>query len=486
MFIIMAVTFFTTRVVLDKLGVDDYGIFNTIGGIVVLFTFINTAMVTATQRFLNFYLGKNEIDKVKLFFSLSLLTHVIIGIVVMLLTEGVGLWFLYFKMSLPPERFNAAFWVLQISTLITFSRIFRSPYNACIIAYEKMDFYAYISIVDVILKLLIVYLLSIVDFDKLILYSILSLAVSLSITYCYKFYCNRHFSISHYTFQWDKKSFREIFNFSSFSLLGNMANMVTNQGVNMIINSFCGVAVNAAIGVSSQLSHGVYSFITNFQIAFNPVLVKTYAKNEIEDLKQLIYKVSKLSYYLMFCISLPLLVYSEDFLGLWLKDVPLFTIDFCRLTILTLLIDTLAEPIWKTVQASGQIKVYQITTSLILLCNLPLCYIALRLGYSPIIVFAIKLAINFGAYTYRFYYANKLVGFTVIEYLKNISVPVVSVTLIILFISYFVSQLNIHYIISSILIFAISLIIIYYIGTTKSEKEFMMEIVRKKLKRKKK
>ena len=484
MFIIMAVTFFTTRVVLDKLGVDDYGIFNTIGGIVVLFTFINNAMVTATQRFLNFYLGKNDIDKVKLFFSLSLLTHILIGIVVMLLTEGVGLWFLYNKMSLPPERFNAAFWVLQISTLITFSRIIRSPYNACIIAYEKMDFYAYISIIDVILKLLIVYMLSIVDFDKLILYSILTLVVSLAITYCYKFYCNHKFPISHFTYQWDKKSFKEIFNFSGFSLLGNMANMVTQQGVNMIINSFCGVAVNAAIGVSSQLSHGVYSFITNFQVAFNPVLVKTYAKNEIEELKQLIYKVSKLSFYLMFCISIPLIIYSKEYLGLWLKEVPDFTVAFCQLTILSLLIDTLAEPLWKTVQATGKIKVYQIMTSIILLSNLPLCYLALLMGYSPIYTFIVRLAINLIAYLYRYYYSKFLIHFSHKEYFKNTIAPILYVTTMILIISYLIMTLKIHYIPSTIIIIIISILVTYFLGMTSSEKEFIKEIVKKKIGRK--
>ena len=485
MFIIMGVTFYTTRVVLEKLGVDDYGIFNTIGGIVVLFTFINTAMVSATQRFLNYYLGKNEIDNVKLFFSLSLLTHIIIGIIVVILTEAVGLWFLYNEMKLPPDRFNAAFWVLQISILITLSRIIRSPYNAVIIAYERMDYYAYISIVNVVLKLLIVYLLSIVDFDKLILYSLLSLAVSLSVTYAFKYYSNRHFPISHFKFRWDRKSFNEIFQFSSFSLLGNMANMVTQQGINMIINTFCGVAVNAAVAVSSQLSHGVYSFITNFQLAFNPVLVKTYAREEIEELKLLIYKVSKLSYYLMFCISLPLLIYTREFLSLWLKEVPDFTVEFCQLTVMTLLIDTLAEPLWKTVQASGKIKVYQIVTSLILLSNLPLCYLVLRLGYSPIIVFSVKLMVNFCVFIYRFYYANSLVHFSWKEYTKNIIAPVGLVTIAVLLISYGIIKFNLHYIIASVMIFLVSLAIIYYIGTTKSEKEFMIDIIKKRIRKKK-
>ena len=214
LFLTMAITFYTTRVVLDKLGVDDYGIYNTLGSVAVMFVYVNNAMVTAVQRFLNFYLGKNEIDNVKLIFSQSLLIHFIIGLFSVILIELVGLWFLYNKMSLPADRMGAAFWMIHIVSLVTFSRIIRTPYNACIIAYEKMDYYAYVSIMDVVLKLLVVYLLSIVNFDKLILYGCLNLMVSLFVTYIYKSYCNKHFPISKFKYQWNKNTFNELFQFS--------------------------------------------------------------------------------------------------------------------------------------------------------------------------------------------------------------------------------------------------------------------------------
>ena len=483
MLVTMAVTFFTTRVVLEKLGVDDYGIYNTIGGVAVLFVYINNVMITSTQRFLNYYMGKGEIDNVKLFFSLSLLLHFIIGILAIIVTEGIGIWFLYYKMVLPPDRFNAAFWVLHITTLITFSRIMRTPYNACIIAYEKMDFYAYISIANVVAKLLVVYLLSIVDVDKLILFACLNMVVSYSVTLAFKYYCNRKFPTSIFKLQWKKDSFNELLSFSSYSLLGNMANLASQAWVNLAMNTFYGVAVNAAVGISNQLSKGVYGFIVNFQIAFNPIIIKTYAKNEFNQLKQLIFNVSKLSYYLMFCLSLPVMFYTEDIFNLWLNVVPPYTIGLCRMTILTMLVNSLAEPLWKTVQASGIIKKYQIYVSLIIMSTLPLAYIALRLGCSPVFVFGVKLVVIFCAFLYRLYYANSLIHFTIFQYVKDIIFPIAAVSALSVVLSYGVVSFNLHYLISSSILFVMSLAIVYFLGANAAEKKFIMDIVKKKLKR---
>ena len=260
--------------------------------------------------------------------------------------------------------------------------------------------------------------------------------------------------------------------------------MSTRALINLVLNSFCGVVVNASAGVSSQVSRGVYSLIANFQVAFNPILVKTYAKNNFVELKNLIYKVSKLSYYLMFCICLPVLIYTEEIFDLWLKEIPSYTIEFCRLTILTLLIDTLAEPLWKTVQASGRIKTYQIVVSMIIFCNLPLCYIILRLGGSPILVFVVKLIVNFCAYLYRLYYANSLVHFTFLRYFRTIIVPILVVSCISIVLCICVFRLNLHFVFSSILMVIMSVIVVYLIGTTQSEKRFITEIVRKRFKKK--
>ena len=481
MFVIMGVTLFTTRVVLDKLGVNDYGIYDTIAGVVVLFAFLNNAMVTTTQRFLNYYIGKNDIDSVVSCFSMSLVVHFAIAVIMAVLAECIGLWFLYYKMSLPVDRFNAAFWTLQISILITFVNVMKSPYNACIIAYEKMDFYAYISIIEALLKLSVVYILSMLNFDRLICYSSLLFLVALIIMFAYKTYCNHYYIISHFNYKWNRSFFSEMFTFSGFSLLGNAANMGAQQGVNMIVNVFNGVAVNAAIAIGNQLSHGVYSFISNFQIAFNPIIVKTYAKNETEELKNLIYKVSKYSFFLMFIICLPLVFYCENYLGLWLIEVPKYASDFCQLIIFTLLIDTVAEPLWKTVQASGDIKRYQTITSLIIIANIPLAFLLLSFGLSPVSVFIGKLVLNGVAFCYRLFFVRHLIELSMETYLKNTLLPVFLVSLVLVAIGFFIQALHINFIVSSLLLFFVSVMLVYLLGLSLAEKKYLQSVVKQKL-----
>lgn len=484
MFVMMGVAFYTTRVLLQVLGVDDYGIYNTIAGVVILFAFLNNAMITTTQRFLNYYLGQENEKLATSSFSMSLIVHFFIAVIMAVLAEIIGLWFLYNKMSLPSERFDAAFWSLHLSVAITFVNIIRSPYNACIIAYEKMDFYAYISIVEALLNLLIVYVLVLVNVDHLIFYCILLFIVTLSITYAYKLYCNHHYTISIFKMKFDKEMFSSLFHFSLYSLLGNAANVGAQQGVNLMVNSFTNVAVNAAIGVSNQLSRGIYSFITNFQIAFNPILVKMYARNELSDLKRMICQVSRFSFYLMVVISLPIIVYANDFLQLWLKEVPVYSADFCRLTILTLLIDTIAEPLWKTVQASGNIKRYQIITSFIILLNLPVAYFILRAGYSPVYIFIAKFLINILAYLYRAFFVKQLISFQVKIYLKDVIIPITIISLALILIGFLSYSMITNYIISSLVMFICSTIFIWVMGLNAHERRFIFQEIHKKLPRK--
>lgn len=483
MFIMMGVTLFTTRVVLKVLGIDDYGIYNTIGGLVVLFSFMNNAMVTTTQRFVSYYLGKNDEIAVSRVFSVSLIVHFCIGIIIVLLSEVVGLWFLYYKMSLPLDRFTAAFWTLHLSIAITFVNILKSPYNACIISFEKMDFYAYISILEAFLKLGVVYILMMVNFDSLILYSILLLCVTMLIAFFYKLYCNIKFPISIFVFHRDRNSYVEIFKFSSYSLLGNAANIGAQHGTNLIVNSFTSVAVNAAIGVSNQLSQGIFSFVSNFQMAFNPIIVKLYAREEIKDLKNLLWQTSKFSFYMMVVVCAPLIIYCNEYIALWIENVPQYTIDFCRLTILSLLIDTIAEPLWKTVQASGNIKTYQIITSIIILANLPLSWFILYLNLSPVYVFGIKLIITSCAYFYRVYFVKKLLNFAIKEYLCKVLIPILGVSIAIVPICFTLHLMVNNYLFASILIILISSFAIFLIGMRMEERKLIWRYINNKLTR---
>ena len=480
MLLVMAVTFFTTRVVLDKLGVSDYGIYNTIAGVVVMFAFINKAMVTTTQRFLNFYLGKGDLEGAKKNFSISLLVHVAIGLLMIVLTEGLGLWFLNCKMSFPTERYDAAFWTLQLSILITFLNILRTPYNACIIAYEKMNFYAYVSIAEVILKLLIVYALTITQYDRLIVYNILHLFISVSLLLVYKIYCNYYYTISRFDYIWDKNLFKSLLNFSGFSLLGNAANIGATHGISLILNTFVGVVANASVGVSNQIKAGIYAFITSFQIAFNPQIVKSYAQQEFEPLRLLVYQTSRFSYYLMLLLSLPVLVHCQDILDFWLKEVPTFAHDFCVWTILTTLILTLEEPLWIVVQASGNIKKYQIFCSIILLANLPIACLLLKLGFPPVYVYISRFILNIGMYIFRFCYVKPMIGLNTYEYIKKLFQPLFFVTLTAVFIVYAIKLLELHFIISSILMIMVNMVVIGVIGVNSKERSMIFNILRKR------
>ena len=480
MLLTMFVTFYTTRVILNVLGVSDYGIYNTIAGVVVLFAFLNTAMVTTTQRFLNYYLGRGDTESASKSFSLSFLVHVIIGVIIVLLTEFVGMIFLNTKMSLPQERFDAALWTLHISVLITFINTIRSPYHACIVAHEKMNFYAYLSIVEVLAKLVIVYMLLFIDSDKLILYSFLLLIVSIIITFCYKRYCNKHFSLSRLRMCWDKNLFKQLISFSGFSILGNAANVCAQQGLNMMLNVFAGVIANAAAGIGNQLSHGVYSLCSNFQLAFNPQLVKAYASGAIDDVKILICRMSKLSYFLMFIISLPLLLYTEDFLIFWLGEVPEYAPEISQLTLLFLLIDSVAAPLWITVQASGNIKRYQIIICLLVISNLPISYVFLRIGCSSITIFIVRLVVNFFAYMFRYLYVCRLINFDFSFYAKQFICPVIMVSCISILVSIYIKHIGLHYMLGSISMMLVIAISVIWLGMSNFERLAIWGYIKRK------
>lgn len=482
MFLIMAVSFFTTRVILKNLGFEDYGIYNTIGGVVVLFSFINTAMVSSTQRFLNFHLGKEDEDGASNCFSVSIVVHVVLGLLIVLLTEMVGMTFLYTKMSLPPERFTAALWTLQFSIIITFINVVRSPYNACIIAHERMEFYAYLSILEAILKLAIVYLLTISPIDRLITYGILLVGVNFIITFCYKSYCNKHFELSKFRKVNDKSLFKKLLSFSGFSLMGNAANVATHQGQNMLINVFSGVIANAAVGVSSQLSNGVYSFCHNFQVAFNPQLVKTYAKGDLEELKNLIIRVSKLSFFLMFILAFPIMNYCKEYLTIWLKDVPDYSSEFCVYTMLFLIVDAVAAPLWITIQATGNIKRYQTIVSLLVITNLPVSWLLLSQGFPPTYVYISRFVINVIALTYRFFYVNRIIKFDIRVYLKSFILPVLSIVIIACIISRLLKNYDLHFIIGSIILGIAIFVSIMILGLNKNERIFIVSLITKKKK----
>lgn len=337
----MGVTLYTSRVILNTLGVEDYGIYNVAGGVISMFSFINVAIGTGTLRYITYQLGKNDLDKLQTVFSTCIQIHVLISFVTILLGETIGLWFLYEKLVIPEERFEAALWVYQCSILATVVNIMSTPYNSDIIAHEKMSAFAYISVLEVTLNLLIVYFLVIASFDKLKLYAILLLSVQLLIRYIYGRYCAKHFVESKYKHIRDKKLFREMMSFSGWNFFGAISGVVYTQGLNMLLNMFFGPIVNAARGIAVQVQGAIQQFVANFQTALNPQITKTYANGDFTAMHNLMFRSAKFSYYLLFLLTLPVILETNFILELWLGIVPEYTVIFLRIILCTSLINTL-------------------------------------------------------------------------------------------------------------------------------------------------
>ena len=482
MILMMLVSLYTSRIILQSLGVEDFGIYNVVAGIVVLFSFVSNAMALASQRFLSFSIGKNIEKEINRIFCMSLTTHIIIIIFVIIIAETIGLFILY-KMNFPNDRVTAIGWVYQIAIVTCCINIVRVPYNALIIAYEQMSFYAWISIIEAVLKLVIVFFLTSLNSDKLISYSFLLLFVTFLVDIFYFLYCKKQFSVSKYHFIWDRKLLTEFANFSGWSLAGSLASVGVHQGLNMIINIFFGVTVNAAVGISNQVMGVVSQFLSNFQTAFNPQLVKSYAKGDTDYFINLIFKSSKISFFLMLIIALPILVNCHFFLDVWLDTVPEYATSFSQLMIIFLLVESISGPLWMAVQATGKIKGYQLMISILLIINIPISLFFLYKGFSPTCVFVVRVILNFVALLARILYLGYLINFQIKKFLYKVMLPILEVGLLsiiiplILYINLDINWKNVFLI--SFVCVAYSLVLIYFIGLNAQEKNMITHYINK-------
>lgn len=420
MMLIMGVTLYTSRVVLEVLGVQDFGIYNVVGGVVVMFGFLNSAMSTATQRFFSFELGRKNFDQLRKLFSLAVTVHVLIALVILLLAETVGLWFLNHKLTIPPERMEAANWVYQFSIFTFMVNVMSVPYNAAILSHERMKVFAYVSVVEVLLKLAIVFALQWFGFDKLMLYAILVFGVSLTIRLIYQLYCTRQFTECRYHFVWDRLLFKELTGFVGWNFLGRMAVIGRDQGGSFVLNSFFGVLVNAALGVATQLSAGIYTFVMNFQSAFQPQLVKSYAEGNLAAMFQLINRSSKLSFFLFFPITLMMWTNGEYLMRFWLGNVPEYAVLFVDILLIDLLISSISAPFWMSIFGIGKIRTFQIVDGSLMLLNLPLTYALIANDFPPQVYLYVRICITTCTFMYSIYYLRKSVGFPVGEYMKGV------------------------------------------------------------------
>lgn len=421
MILSMAVTLYTSRVILDVLGISDFGIYNVIGGIVILISMLNNSMSAATQRFITYELGKHDIKKVSDTFSMSMTAHLFICFIVLFLGETIGLYYIINYLNIPANRTTAALWVYQFSLFSVIFHIARIPYSASIIAYEKMDFYAVISILEVLLKLAIVILLMFIgSFDKLILYSLLVLSSTIIVSLIYKLYCQIKFNTCNYYWYINKGYFKKLLNFFGWNFVGGVANTGTKQIGNLIINVFCGTTANAAHGVGAQVNGAICGFAENFQMAYTPQIVKLFSQNKKKELFQLMNRSALLSYYLLFILAMPIVLNVDLVLGIWLKKVPLYAGVFCQWLIIYNLIDSLQAPLWKAITATGNIKIYEIWLNLILMLNIPLSYYCLKEGMPPYAVVVISALINFLTAIIRTFHVKIQIGFPITKYIIDV------------------------------------------------------------------
>ena len=426
----MLVSLYTSRVILQTLGVEDYGVYNVVGGVISMFTFLNGAMSSATSRYITFEIGKGNMEQLKKVFSTSLQIHAVIALLIVILGETVGLWFLINELVIPEGRMDAAMWVYQCSVVTAVVTIMSVPYNADIIAHEKMSAFAYISVLEIILKLAIVYLLVVLPFDKLKVYAVLVLMVGLLIRYIYTRYCHMHFEESHYIHRIDKPLLKEMSSFAGWSFWGNLAGILYTQGLNMMLNIFFGPVVNAARGIATQIQGVVQQFVANFQMALNPQITKTYAAGELQKMHSLMFRSARFSFMLLFFLSLPIMLETNYILTLWLGIVPENTVIFARIIIAISLIYTIANPCVIANQATGKVKVYQAVVGGLLLLILPISYIVLKMGAPAYSVFIVHFCVESVAQFARMYMLRNMIDLPLWSYVKNIYLPIMGVVLL--------------------------------------------------------
>lgn len=481
----MIVSLYTGRVVLQVLGVEDFGIYNIVGGIVIMFSFINNFLNTACERFISVAIVSGSKDEPKKIFETSLFIHIMIVILFFLASETIGLWFFCNKIVVPESRFNAALWVYHIFVINTCLTIFRVPYNATIIAEEKMDFYAYTSIGESIFRLLSVFLLTVICYDKLITYALLHSIIAMFMLLWYDIYVNKHFDYCSFSLRYEKNTLKKMTSFSGWNLFGSIADVGYKHGTNIILNLFCGVAYNAAMGLALTVRSTLYNFISNFQLASNPQIIKLFSLNDYENYRALVYRISKFSYFLMLIIAVPFLLNIDYILEIWLVNVPNHTASFVVLGLLYCLIDCLHGPLWVSMVSTGEIRSYQLATSLLLLLNLPLSYIALFLHFHPEIIIEIQIAVSIITLVIRLYYSWKYAFLKISKYIYSVIIPICVVTIVsVPFVLYTASLFEKSFfklLVTSSAFYLLFLPVSYFGGLTANERTYVKTLVRNKI-----
>lgn len=478
MLLLMAVNLYAARVTLDALGIEDYGIYNVVGGVVAMFAIISGTLTAAIQRFITFELGKGDIEKLKTIFSTSVTIQMVISVIIVIIAETAGVWFVNFKMSIPTERLTAANWVLQCSIATFVINLISVPYNAAIIAHEKMSAFAYISILEAALKLLAVFALYVLLFDRLVMYAVLLFIVALSIRMVYGIYCKKKFEECTYIFCYDRSILRTMMGFAGWNFIGATSGILRDQGVNILINLFCGPAVNAARGISVQVNGAVHGFVNNFMTALNPQITKSYASGNHDYMMTLINQGARLSYYILLLLSLPLILEASTILGIWLKEVPDHTTLFVQLILILGMLESLSVPLVTAMLATGKIRNYQLAVGLLQILNFPLSYIFLKLGFFPEITMFVAIVISQACLVVRLIMLKSMIKLDVRKYIKNVYLNIVMVTLVSLvfplLVHHFINSKYICLICVSFVSIIATILTMLFVGCNSSERQFVL------------
>ena len=484
MFFTLFIGLYTSRVVLNTLGIDDFGIYNVVCGFVSMFAFLNVSMSNGIQRFFNFELGKNGVEGARKVYITSLVVQASLLLIIILLTETLGLWYLHNKMVIPVDRFVAAQWIYQFSVISFAFIIMQVPYKAVIMAHERMNFYAFITILDSILKLVIVILLPFADVDKLVLYGFLLMMIECMNLVLVYIYSKKRFEEIEFAPKFNKKLFKSMLSFSSWNIFGTFSNMMREQGLNMILNLFFGPAVNAARGVAYQVTAALQGFVTNVSTAVRPQIVQSYAQGNTTRTINLMYSLSKLSILTLYIIAYPILLEIDYVLKIWLGDnVPQYTSSFIIIVILITFINNMNAAVSAVVHATGKMRKYQLVGSCINLSSIPFAYYSLKLGYDPNSVFWISLLFTIVMQTSSLYILRSLIKFSLKEYIKQVLKPFVLVVLVSFIIPvipyYYMDNGFLRFGIVSLLALSTSSITVYWLGLDQKEKSLINSMIAK-------
>ena len=488
MLLTMVVSLYTSRVVLGALGVEDYGIYNVVGGVVSMFSMLSGSLSAAISRFITFELGTGNSEKLARVFSSSVTIQLCLCAIVLLGAETLGLWFLNNKMVIPESRIYAANWVYQLSLLTFVINLISIPYNAAIIAHEKMSAFAYISIFEAVSKLIVAYCIVVSQIDKLILYASMLATIAIIIRLIYGVYCKKRFEECTYHFIYDHDLLRQMFGFAGWNFIGTSSALLRDQGGNIVINLFCGPAVNAARGIAFQVNAAIHSFVSNFMTALNPQITKSYAAGDQKYMMTLLFQGARLSFYILLLLSLPVIINTHYILKLWLGQVPEHTVLFVQLVLVFGMCESISSPLITAMLATGKIRNYQLVVGGFQMMNLPVSYILLRLGAFPETVLIVAIVISQLCLASRLYMLRRLIGLKARDFIKKVYINVTVVTMLSTVIPFVLASTLEDNIWSFIMLcataFSSTLFVEFYVGCTARERQFVVSkvktIIRKK------